>query len=94
MLLFNNPNEIVFFDVVLVGHKIKYIIKEKWNWKKHENLQPWVFYWVTFADKTWKKKKNAQADQSWLPFDLKIYEMGWIRVGGRGVRKHFQLLLA
>lgn len=51
MLLFNNPNEIVSSDVVLTGHKIKYIIKEKWNWKEHEKLQPWVFYWVTFADK-------------------------------------------
>lgn len=29
MLLFNNPNEIVSSDVILTGHKIKYIIKEK-----------------------------------------------------------------
>lgn len=40
MLLFNNPNERVFSDVVLIGRKIKYIIKEKWNWKKQENSQP------------------------------------------------------
>lgn len=93
MLLFNNPSEIVSSDVVLTGHKIKYIIKEKWNWKKHENCSPEFSTESQLLIKDEKKKKNAQADQSRLPFDLKIYETGWIRVGGRGARNHFQLLV-
>lgn len=44
MFLSNNPNEKAFCDVVLIEHKIKYIIKEKWNWKKQIKIAAQSFY--------------------------------------------------
>lgn len=38
MLLFNNPNYRAFYDVVLIKHKIKYVVKKKWNRKKQVKI--------------------------------------------------------
>lgn len=73
MFLSNNQNWRSFRDVVLIGHKIKYIIKEKRNRKKLVKIAALSFL---LGSQLLITDAKCPSKQFLLPLHQKIYETG------------------
>lgn len=90
IFLFNNQNYRTFCDVVLIRHRIQYIIEEKWNRKKQVKIAALSFLrgsQLLIKDVKWPIRS---VPATFWPEDL---WNGVTRVGGREGGNHFQLLL-